>query len=117
MTYEYALISGVNDTEAHAAELIKLLGGKLCHVNLIPVNEVEGTGYRRDRAEKINGFRDMLTAGGVNATVRRAMGRDIEAACGQLRAKAMKDSGQTQTERRECRNTCRSWENEVRSNH
>ena len=94
MTYEYALISGVNDTEAHAAELIKLLGGKLCHVNLIPVNEVEGTGYRRDRAEKINGFRDMLTAGGVNATVRRAMGRDIEAACGQLRAKAMKDSGQ-----------------------
>lgn len=89
ITYEYAMISGVNDTAAHAAELIRLLSGTLCHVNLIPVNAVDGTGYRRAARERIDGFRQKLENGGLAATVRRAMGRDIEAACGQLRRKAI----------------------------
>lgn len=85
ITYEYSLIAGVNDTPAHAAELIKRLSGTLCHINLIPVNEVEGTGYRRSDKNYINSFAASLEAGGLQVTVRRAMGRDIEAACGQLR--------------------------------
>ena len=95
VTYEYAMISGVNDTDGHAAELVRLLGGTLCHINLIPVNTVSGTGYRRADRERIDRFRGLLEKGGLAATVRRAMGRDIEAACGQLRRKAMEDkSGQ-----------------------
>jgi 23S rRNA (adenine2503-C2)-methyltransferase len=89
ITYEYAMISGTNDTEAHAKELVRLLGGTLCHVNLIPVNPVDGTGYRRAARERIGEFRETLEKGGLAATVRRAMGRDIEAACGQLRRKAL----------------------------
>ena len=89
ITYEYAVISGTNDTGAHAKELIRLLGGTLCHINLIPVNPVDGTGYRRAGREKIEEFRSALEKGGLSATVRRATGRDIEAACGQLRRKAL----------------------------
>lgn len=89
ITYEYALIEDVNDTPAHSAELIKLFKGKMCHINLIPVNPVEGTGYRRGGKQKIDAFRQTLEDGGLEATVRRAMGRDIEAACGQLRRQAL----------------------------
>ena len=92
ITYEYAMISGVNDTDAHADELIRLLSGTLCHINLIPVNSVKGTGYRRAERERIAGFKARLERGGLAATVRRAMGRDIEAACGQLRRQAMEDN-------------------------
>jgi len=93
ITYEYAMISGVNDTDSHADELIRLLSGTLCHINLIPVNTVKGTGYRRAERERIANFRDRLERGGLAATVRRAMGRDIEAACGQLRRQAMEEQG------------------------
>lgn len=85
ITYEYALIEGINDSEAHAARLVSLLKGKLCHVNLIPVNRVEGTGYEKASKKNILSFQKILAAGGINATLRRTLGRDIEAACGQLR--------------------------------
>ena len=98
ITYEYAMISGVNDTASHADELIKLLGGTLCHINLIPVNTVKGTGYRRADKIRINAFRDRLEKGGLAATVRRAMGRDIEAACGQLRRKAIEERNGAEAE-------------------
>ncbi|MBE7059080.1 MAG: 23S rRNA (adenine(2503)-C(2))-methyltransferase RlmN [Ruminococcaceae bacterium] len=89
ITYEYALIEGVNDTKEHAERLISLLKGKLCHINLIPVNKVEGTGYKKASAQNIAAFRQILEKGGVNATVRRTLGQDIEAACGQLRRAAV----------------------------
>ena len=88
ITFEYALIEGVNDSEEHAEKLVSLLKGKLCHVNLIPVNKVEGTGYRKASKKNILAFQERLEKGGVNATVRRTLGQDIEAACGQLRRAA-----------------------------
>ncbi len=89
ITFEYAMIKDVNDRPKHAEALIRLLGSMLCHVNLIPVNAVDGTGYHKAERERIDTFRSRLEAGGLAATVRRAMGRDIEAACGQLRRKAI----------------------------
>lgn len=85
ITYEYALIEGVNDSKEHAAELVSLLKGTLCHVNLIPVNKVAGTGYEKASRNNMEAFRDMLIKGGVNTTMRRTLGQDIDAACGQLR--------------------------------
>lgn len=85
ITFEYAMIAGVNDTAAHAAELARRLKGMLCHVNLIPVNAVEGRPFRRSEKEKIGRFAELLTQRGIPATVRRELGRDIDAACGQLR--------------------------------
>lgn len=83
ISYEFALIDGVNDTRESADALLKLLRGQNCHVNLIPVNEIkEGVFKRSSSVEK---FRQMLLAGGLNATVRRTLGADISAACGQLR--------------------------------
>ncbi|MCM1577693.1 MAG: 23S rRNA (adenine(2503)-C(2))-methyltransferase RlmN [Ruminococcus sp.] len=84
ISFEYAVIEGVNDREEDARQLKKLLCGMKSHVNLIPVNEVKGTGFKADRrrAEK---FRDRLAELGLNATVRRTLGSDINAACGQLR--------------------------------
>ena len=92
ITYEYALIEGVNDTKEHAERLISLLKGKLCHINLIPVNKVEGTGYKKASAQNIAAFRQNLEKGGVTATVRRTLGQDIEAACGQLRRAAVEQN-------------------------
>lgn len=88
ITFEYALIEGVNDSKEHAEKLVSLLKGKLCHVNLIPVNKVEGTGYKKASKKNILTFQEMLEKGGVNVTVRRTLGQDIEAACGQLRRAA-----------------------------
>ena len=88
VTYEYALIKDVNATDEAVRELADLLRGTLCHVNLIPLNEVEESefhGITRQEAEQIASY---LTAHGVPATVRRSLGRDIDAACGQLRSKA-----------------------------
>ena len=83
ITFEYSLIAGVNDTEAHAVRLASLLKGMLCHVNLIPVNHVEERAYKKSNAAGF--FRDRLEALGINATVRRELGSDISASCGQLR--------------------------------
>ncbi len=83
ISFEYSLIEGVNDTEQSANELIKLLGGMLCHVNLIPINEIRERDFRKSRY--VERFRKRLTDAGINATVRRTLGADINAACGQLR--------------------------------
>lgn len=91
ITFEYALIKGVNDSEEHAAHLIRLIKGILCHVNLIPVNEVSDTGFVTVNKEAVERFKSMLEKAGVNVTVRRSLGRDIEAACGQLRRSAISE--------------------------
>lgn len=85
ISFEYALIAGVNDTPECARELCQRLQGMPCHVNLIPVNPVKERGYRRGTRQNILRFQQMLTKMGVNATVRRELGSDINAACGQLR--------------------------------
>lgn len=89
VTFEYSLISGVNDTAAQAAELAKLLSGMLCHVNIIPVNYVKERGYRRSGA--VREFKRELERRGINATVRRELGSDISASCGQLRRSHLDD--------------------------
>lgn len=87
VTFEYALISGVNDTDACARELGQRLKGMNCHVNLIPVNAVEGTGYLKSDLKRQQSFTNILAGFGVTATVRRTLGSDINASCGQLRRK------------------------------
>ena len=85
ISFEYALIDGLNDRPEHAIELARRLRGMGAHVNLIPVNEVAETGFKRGSRVKIEAFRDQLEKLGVNATIRRELGADIAAACGQLR--------------------------------
>lgn len=90
ISFEYALISGENDSDDHARRLAKLLSGMLCHVNLIPVNTVTGAGYRKSTLKRQNAFVNILSAEGINATVRRTLGSDIDASCGQLKRNFMK---------------------------
>lgn len=85
ISFEYALLAGVNDSAENAAELATRLRGMGAHVNLIPVNPVEETGYRRGNRADIERFQARLERLGVNATIRRELGADISAACGQLR--------------------------------
>lgn len=85
VTFEYALISGVNDSDENAQELAKKLKGLNCHVNLIPVNSVEGTGYSKSDIKRQQSFTDILIKSGTAATVRRTLGSDINASCGQLK--------------------------------
>ncbi len=85
ITFEYALISGENDSDDHARRLAALLSGMLCHVNLIPVNSVAGAGYRKSTLKRQNAFVNILSAAGINATIRRTLGSDIDASCGQLK--------------------------------
>ena len=85
VTFEYSLLAGVNDTPQCASELVKLLKGGLYHVNLIAANKVPGTIFQSASPAKVKQFRDILESGGINATIRREMGSDIMAACGQLR--------------------------------
>lgn len=87
VTFEYAVIDGVNSSDADADKLAALLRGMNCHVNLIPVNKVRERGYKTARAG-VEEFARRLEKRGINATVRRTLGRDIEAACGQLRRDA-----------------------------
>lgn len=93
VSYEYALIKGENDSPAMAQKLCTLLHGQNCHVNLIPVNEVAGRDCRRGSREAIEGFQAMLLRGGINATIRRELGSDISAACGQLRRETAAKEG------------------------
>lgn len=85
ISFEYALIRDFNDSEVCAAKLVELLSGMLCHVNLIPVNEIRETSYRKTEIANIRRFEQYLNAHGITATVRRTLGADINAACGQLR--------------------------------
>ncbi len=89
ISFEYSLISGVNDSEENAYELYKLLKGMLCHINLIPVNHVEEREFYKGDASSIKRFTDKLLSLGMNATVRRELGSDISASCGQLRKKVL----------------------------
>lgn len=89
ITFEYALIGGVNDRAEHAQELADVLKGMLCHVNLIPVNHVPERNYVRTPREDIFEFQRVLERNKVSVTIRREQGHDIAAACGQLRAKHM----------------------------
>lgn len=95
VTYEYTLIAGINDTDRHARELISLLRNRLANVNLIPINPVPKQGLHRPDKASINRFVETLKRGGVNATVRREMGTDIRAACGQLRHKVLNEVDNT----------------------
>jgi len=84
VTIEYAMISGINDSQEHAKELAKRLRGGFCHVNLFGVNEVAGKPYKRSGDAVITRFGEILEEHGFNVTVRRSLGGDIDAACGQL---------------------------------
>lgn len=90
VTFEYALIDHENDSDEIAAELAQLLKGLLCHVNLIPVNSVNGARYQKSSVKRQQAFVDILSRAGINATVRRTLGSDIDASCGQLKRNFMK---------------------------
>ena len=87
ISFEYALAKDNNDNLEDAKELVKLLKGMLCHVNLIPINKIENGVYIKSSNENIIRFRDYLNENGIVATIRRELGSDIDAACGQLRRK------------------------------
>lgn len=91
VTFEYGLFGGVNDQIEHAEELAELIKGLKCHVNLIPVNYVPERNYVRTPREQIFAFEKTLKKHGINVTIRREQGHDIDAACGQLRAKERKE--------------------------
>lgn len=91
VSFEYTLINGVNDGKNEAKELADLLFGRLCHVNLIPVNSVVETGFVKSGKQRVEDFKKYLESRGITATVRRKMGSDINAACGQLRNKKIKN--------------------------
>lgn len=92
IVFEYALVSGKNDSFECADELAKVLSGLACHVNLIPLNEVKERGLVGTNRKKAYAFMDRLNSHKISATVRRTMGADIEGACGQLRNKILRDS-------------------------
>jgi len=85
ITFEYTMVSGVNDSDADAARLSKLLKGMLCHVNVIPLNKVAESGFDTVSRKRAGEFAELLEKSGIVATVRRELGADIDAACGQLR--------------------------------
>lgn len=90
ISFEYALAKENNDNLDDAKELVKLLRGMLCHVNLIPINKIENGKFNKSTNENIMKFRDYLNSHGIVATIRRELGSDIDAACGQLRKKEVK---------------------------
>ncbi len=87
ISFEYSMISGINDTDECAEELSRLLKGMLCHVNLIPVNNVRENNFVKSDINRLKKFVSVLEKNSVNVTVRRTLGKDIEASCGQLRKK------------------------------
>ena len=93
VTFEYSMISGVNDSDENARELAKRLEGTQSHVNLIPVNTVEGTGYLKSNIKRQQAFIKILAAKNIGATVRRTLGSDINASCGQLKRKHIEEGG------------------------
>lgn len=85
VTFEYSIIDGINDSEDNANELARLLKHMLCHVNLIAINEIKESTYKKGTKEKINNFATILKNFGIEASIRKRLGSDIDAACGQLR--------------------------------
>ena len=94
ISFEYAVVDGVNDSDANAKELAKLLKGMLCHLNLIPVNPVKENSYKKPDRKKIEHFCKLMNDLGINTTIRRTLGSDINASCGQLRGKALQEAQQ-----------------------
>lgn len=85
ISFEYAMMDGINDSDDCARELASKLKGMLCHVNLIPANAVEGKDHRRSSANRLMAFQSIIEKSGIPVTVRRTLGADINASCGQLR--------------------------------
>ena len=85
ITYEYSLVKGVNDGREQAMELISLIKGMNCHVNLIPVNPIKERDFKQTEGAQVSNFKNLLEKNGIACTIRREMGRDIDGACGQLR--------------------------------
>ncbi|MBB6217725.1 23S rRNA (adenine2503-C2)-methyltransferase [Anaerosolibacter carboniphilus] len=96
ITFEYAMIRDVNDSEKHASELAGRIRGLLCHVNLIPLNKVDEREYESAQLDRVRKFQSILKKHGVEATIRRELGSDINAACGQLRRRYMKEQSNRQ---------------------
>ncbi len=92
VSFEYSLVKGVNDSEATARQLAQLIKGMGAHVNLIPINPVDGSPYSATDAQNVKAFAAHLEALGVNATIRRRLGSEISAACGQLRREEQLDA-------------------------
>ena len=90
ISFEYALAKDNNDNLEDAKTLVQLLKGMICHVNLIPINKIENGKFVKSSNENIIKFRDYLNDHGIVATIRRELGSDIDAACGQLRRKNLK---------------------------
>ena len=90
VTFEYALMDGVNDKPAHARALASLLKGVMAHVNLIPLNPIPGSEFRPTPRQRVYHFRSILDGSGIPCTVRLGRGMDIQAACGQLRADSVR---------------------------
>ena len=89
ITFEYSLVKGVNDTKEDAERLTALIGRLNCHVNLIPVNPIKERDYVQSERRAVDAFKNKLEKNGINVTIRREMGRDIDGACGQLRRRYM----------------------------
>ncbi|NBR28522.1 MAG: 23S rRNA (adenine(2503)-C(2))-methyltransferase RlmN, partial [Betaproteobacteria bacterium] len=98
VTFEYVMLDGVNDSVAHARELMRLVSPVPCKINLIPFNPFPNSGYTRSSAPAVERFKDVLADAGLIVTVRRTRGDDIDAACGQLAGRV-----QDKTRRRERR--------------
>lgn len=89
ISFEYSLIDGINDSQMDAQELAELVRGMNCHVNLIPVNPVKERDFAPGSPQKAIAFKNKLEKNGINVTIRREMGRDIDGACGQLRRREL----------------------------
>lgn len=89
ITFEYSLVHGINDTKEDAEELIGILKPRNCHLNLIPVNPIKERNYEKPDKKSADNFKNKLEKNGINVTIRREMGSDIDGACGQLRRKHM----------------------------
>ncbi len=94
ITFEYSLVGGVNDTQEDAQELIGIAKKYAGHINLIPVNPIKERDYKRGSKQDILAFKNKLEKNGINCTIRREMGRDIDGACGQLRRRVMEKAGE-----------------------
>ena len=93
ITFEYSLVHGVNDGEEDAKELIDILKHRNCHLNLIPGNPIKERNFEKPSKKAAENFKNSLERSGINVTIRREMGRDIQAACGQLRRRYMTQNG------------------------
>ena len=91
ITFEYSLVAGVNDTYEDAKRLSELSGKRNCHINLIPVNPIKERDFRRPDKEYVASFKNKLEKYGINVTIRREMGKDIDGACGQLRKRHLEE--------------------------